>query len=282
MEFENQFTVPVGVDQAFETLTDLARVAPCMPGATLDDVDGDEYHGTVRVKVGPIRVTYQGTATLASSDPDARTAVIEASGRQSKGGAGTASATVRVSMLEAGDETEVTVVTDLDITGKPAQFGRGTMADVGTKIISAFAECLADELRDGGAPEPAAAAAGDGHVTTGPPGAGAEDEAAGAEVPPSAEPITEAPAPPTGATVAEGAPSGVAPAQDAELGAATDTRAEQPAAPTRRPEPARHRRDDDDVIDLLEVAGGSVAKRVAPVAGVVLLALLVWWWRRGD
>lgn len=145
MEFTNEFTIPVDVDEAFAVLTDLERVAPCMPGATLEEVDGDTYSGRMKVKVGPMSLTYAGTATLTEQDPEARTARIEAAGRE-KRGSGTASADVHASMEEVDDGTRVLVTTDITVTGKPAQFGRGVMADVGAKIIDRFADNLRDEL----------------------------------------------------------------------------------------------------------------------------------------
>lgn len=160
MEFTNEFTIPLGVDDAFAVLTDLERVAPCMPGATLEEVDGDTYSGRVKVKVGPMSLTYAGTATVTETDAEAHTARIEASGRE-KRGAGTASADVAATLRESGDETVVTVTTALTVTGKPAQFGRGVLADVGEKIIDRFAANLRDELAhpdEAPPPVPAAAA----------------------------------------------------------------------------------------------------------------------------
>lgn len=145
MQFTNEFTIPVGIDDAFEVLTDLERVAPCMPGATLEEVDGDAHRGRLKVKVGPMSLTYTGTATLTERSPEDRTARIEASGRE-KRGSGTASADVRATLQERDGETLVTVTTDIDVTGKPAQFGRGVMADVGARIIDRFADNLRDEL----------------------------------------------------------------------------------------------------------------------------------------
>jgi uncharacterized protein len=143
MEFTNTFRVPVDVDTTFATLTDLEKVAPCLPGATLEEVDGDRYTGRVKVKVGPITVIYKGTAEVTDADGDAKRARIEATGKETRG-SGTASANVVATMEEVEDGTEVTVVTDLNITGKPAQFGRGVMADVGSRIIGAFADRLRD------------------------------------------------------------------------------------------------------------------------------------------
>jgi carbon monoxide dehydrogenase subunit G len=144
MELEHSFTVPVPEDRAWDLL-DVERVAPCMPGATLDSVDGDEIKGRIKVKVGPINMTYAGTARFTERDPAAHVITLEASGKETRG-AGTASAKVR-SMLEGQDgQTHVIVHTTLNVTGRPAQFGRGVMAEVGGKLIGIFASNLADML----------------------------------------------------------------------------------------------------------------------------------------
>ena len=141
MEFVNEFTVPTDIETAWATLTDLEKVAPCLPGATLEEVDGDTYSGRVKVKVGPITVTYRGTAKFVETDADKKFGRIEASGKEARG-SGTAKADVTAQLTETDEGTLVHVVTDLNVTGKPAQFGRGVMGEVGTKIIGAFAERL--------------------------------------------------------------------------------------------------------------------------------------------
>ena len=145
MQLEHHFTVPVPAVQAWEALLDVERIAPCMPGATVDSFDGETIEGKVKVKVGPIQVAYAGTARFVDKDAAAHRAVIEASARESRG-AGTAAATITAVLDDAGSSTDVTVTTDLQITGKPAQFGRGVLADVGDKILGKFADCLAEEL----------------------------------------------------------------------------------------------------------------------------------------
>lgn len=157
MEFTNEFRVPADVDTTFATLTDLEKVAPCMPGATLEEVEGDTYTGRMKVKVGPIQVNYRGTAEVTEIDKDAKRASITASGKETRG-AGTAKANVTATLREEGGETVVTVVSDINVTGKPAQFGRGVMADVGEKIIGQFAERLEALLREEPEERPAAAA----------------------------------------------------------------------------------------------------------------------------
>ena len=154
MELEHSFTVPVPEDRAWEVLLDVEQVAPCMPGATLDSVEGDEIKGRIKVKVGPIAMTYAGTARFTERDKDAHVITLEASGKETRG-AGTASAKVR-SMLEGQDgQTHVIVHTTLNVTGRPAQFGRGVMAEVGGKLIGIFASNLADMLA--AQPSPASA-----------------------------------------------------------------------------------------------------------------------------
>lgn len=145
MEFTNEFTVPLDIDRALDVLSDLERVAPSFPGATLESVDGDTYTGRVKVKVGPMSLTYSGEATVTAVDHDAHTARIEASGRE-KRGAGTATADVRAELRDQDGATVVVVTTDLNVTGRPAQFGRGVMGDVGEKIIDRFAENLHAQL----------------------------------------------------------------------------------------------------------------------------------------
>jgi carbon monoxide dehydrogenase subunit G len=154
MQLENEFTVPAPVSEVWKTLLDVERIAPCMPGATVDRVEGDEVAGRVRVKVGPITASYAGTARFVTKDEAAHRFVLEASGRETRGG-GTASATVETRMSEEGSVTRVTVVTALEVTGKQAQFGRGVMADVAAKLTDQFAACLAEKIRG-----PAAATSG--------------------------------------------------------------------------------------------------------------------------
>jgi carbon monoxide dehydrogenase subunit G len=137
VELINTFEVAIPPATAWEVLTDLERIAPCMPGATLGAVEGDEFHGSVKVKVGPITSTYKGTATFIERDQGAGVAVIKAQGRDSRG-QGTASATITARLVGKGTGTEVTVVTDLTITGKVAQFGRGVLADVGSSLLDQF------------------------------------------------------------------------------------------------------------------------------------------------
>jgi carbon monoxide dehydrogenase subunit G len=146
MQLENKFTIAAPLDKAWEALNTPQTIAPCFPGATLETYEGDSFTGRVKVKLGPISLTYKGKGTYVSRDDAAHKVVIEANGRDSRGN-GTASATVTGTMEADGpDKTSVTMVTDMTITGRPAQFGRGVMSDVADKIIGQFAGCVADKL----------------------------------------------------------------------------------------------------------------------------------------
>jgi uncharacterized protein len=214
MELEHSFTVPVPVDQAWDVLLDVERVAPCVPGATLDSVDGDEIKGRIKVKVGPISITYAGTARFTERNRDAGVVTLEAAGKETRG-SGTAAATVRSELHGQDGQTEVTVHTSLNVTGRPAQFGRGVMADVSAKLIGIFATNLAAMLTAGSGPAP------------------------------------------TAATGAASTPASTSPT----------------VAPVRS----------EDSLNLLQVAGLPVLKRIAAPAGVLLAALaaaLIWRRRR--
>ncbi|WP_037345322.1 SRPBCC family protein [Sciscionella sediminilitoris] len=158
MEFTDEFTVPTGAGQAWSVLTDVPRIAPCLPGATVEPHDENSYAGTVAVKVGPIRVSYSGIATFAERDRDALRLVLEAQGKE-QSGKGSASATVTVRLAEeSADRTRVHVHTELRITGKLAQFGRSAMADVSSRLIAQFAANLENLLGPAPAGEPQAGA----------------------------------------------------------------------------------------------------------------------------
>jgi carbon monoxide dehydrogenase subunit G len=168
MKLENRFTVPVPRAQALAVLLDVERIAPCLPGATLTSRNDDAFTGTVKVKVGPINLTYGGRASFVSVDEAAGVVVIEGSGKETRG-TGTAKAVVTCRLVDKGTTTDVEVDTDLAITGKPAQFGRGVLADVSAKLVDQFAACLSREILagaaaaapsdDAAAPAPSAAAA---------------------------------------------------------------------------------------------------------------------------
>jgi uncharacterized protein len=156
MNLEHEFRVDVPIEQTWTVLLDLERIAPCMPGAQLQEVEGDEYRGIVKVKVGPITAQYKGAARFVEVDEAEHWAVIKAEGRDTRG-QGNASATITARLMVDGDGTKVQVSTDLTVTGKVAQFGRGVMADVSSKLLGQFVECLErDVLAPGSAPAPTA------------------------------------------------------------------------------------------------------------------------------
>lgn len=156
MQLEHQLSVPAPIDVVWPALLDPERVAPCVPGATLTGVDGDAFTGTVKIKVGPITLLYKGTGQFTEQDEQARRAVLKASAKDTRGN-GTVTATVTLTLAADGDRTSGVVATDLSITGKPAQFGRGMIADVGGKIIDQFTACLSEKLATPAVTEPVAA-----------------------------------------------------------------------------------------------------------------------------
>jgi carbon monoxide dehydrogenase subunit G len=249
MELTNEFKVDVPVDKAFEVLTDVERIAPCMPGAQLQEIEGEEYRGVVKVKVGPITAQYKGAARFVERDEAAHRAVLRAEGRDTRG-QGNANATITASLVADGDGTKVTVSTDLTVTGRVAQFGRGVMADVSTKLLGQFVDCLEHQVLGAGSPAADAATVE----------AAAPAEAAGAAPAESAvEPLTES------------------------VTAVADDTAERPEPPAEsavvaREAPGVRKIDSPEAepVDLLDTAGAPVAKRAVPlVLGVVALIWLV-------
>jgi carbon monoxide dehydrogenase subunit G len=151
MLLAHEFTVPVPVERAWEILNDVEGIAPCMPGAVVDEVRKAEaggqiqVDGRVKVKLGPIQVTYSGTATFIEVDEAARKLVVKAAGKETRG-SGTANATITAVLTGSGDSTAVAVTTELAITGKPAQFARGVMVDVSNKLLGQFVDCLSAKI----------------------------------------------------------------------------------------------------------------------------------------
>ena len=152
MELTHNFTVPAPLDQTWAAFNDIESVAGCFPGATVTSIEGDDFKGSCKVKLGPISLVYAGAGTFLEKDESAHRFVIEAKGKDKRGN-GTAGATVTATMVDAGgNATGVSVFTDLNITGKPAQFGRGVMQDVSDKLLQQFATCLESRLGGGQAP----------------------------------------------------------------------------------------------------------------------------------
>ena len=215
MEIADSFRVSTSLDDTWKVLLDIEGIAPCLPGAQLQEVDGDEYRGIVKVKVGPITAQYKGTAKLAEVDETNHRIVIDASGRDTRG-QGNANATIVVTMNAEGAGTNVNVATDLSITGKVAQFGRGVLADVSSKLMGQFVENLERDVLS---------SAGGGDVS--------------------------------------------------HEGSAYEQALES-VAPRATTGPRKIDSPEPEPVDLFEMAGDSVAKRLVPI-GIGLLVLFVIW-----
>ncbi len=197
MKLEHEFTVPVPVDRAWGVLLDIERIAPCLPGAAIDSVTDEGFTGRVKVKVGPITVSYAGEGRFVEADQSTGHVVIEARGRETRG-SGTAKATIAAQLAPHDGVTRVSVQTDLAITGKPAQFGRGVMVDIGEKLLGQFAACLADRLGEtestAGTEPMAGTEPATGDVPAVDPGPADEAAHAAPPTPPAAPPARTAPA----------------------------------------------------------------------------------------
>lgn len=157
MKLENEFTVSVPIEQAWQVLTDLEGIAPCMPGAVLTGRDGDNFMGKVKIKVGPVISEFAGVVHFIDKDDAAHRAVIDAKGKDSRG-TGNVSATITAALMPQGEHTLVRVDTDMKISGKIAQLGSGMMKDVSEKLLGQFVGCLESKLSATDRPAPLAAA----------------------------------------------------------------------------------------------------------------------------
>ena len=236
MELTNEFVIDRDIEETWRILNDLEFIAPCMPGAQLTEIEGDEYRGLVKIKVGPITANYKGKASFVEQDSENKVAKLKAEGRDPR--QGNANAMVTARMNSVGDnQTNVEIHTDLGLSGKIASFGRGAIEDVSKKLLGQFTDNLREKLEnDGGASAPAA------------------DAAPAAAVPAS--------------------PADAAPASDgaAANGGASDTGSA--ATPGVRKIDAP----EAEAVDLLDVAGGTMAKRAIPAAGVAALVLAIIYW----
>jgi uncharacterized protein len=247
MDLTNDFRVDVPVREAWKVLTDVERIAPMLPGAQLQEVEGDEYRGVVKVKVGPITAQYKGAATFVERDEAAGRVVLKASGRDTRG-QGNATALITATMKPDGDGTQVSVVTDLTVTGKVAQFGRGVMAEVSSKLLGQFVDALEADIASAGQ------ASGSEENTDGDPsgnGAASATDPGGVQSGDGAA---------GGASAASGAPA-------AQPGSSGPRRIDSPEA---------------EPVDLMAVAGPSTAKRVLPVIAVLALLVILLARRRGH
>jgi uncharacterized protein len=249
MDLTHTFTVPTSVEETWAHFNDIASVAECFPGATVTSVDGGTFSGSVKVKLGPIALLYNGSGTFVEKDEAAHRFVVDAKGRDKRGN-GTAGAKVTLTMAQAADgtSTDVVVVTDLAITGKPAQFGRGVMQDVSDKLLGQFVECLEQRLSGGpaGAPQE--------ETSTSEPATGAGPETASVATPQAA--------------------AGVVPDEVARSGAASE-----PLRQGVSPQPGQHSARQDDSLDLGAAVLPVLAKTYwKPAVGVVVVVGLVIWW----
>jgi carbon monoxide dehydrogenase subunit G len=244
LKLENEFTVEAPVEEAWDVMLDLERVTPCLPGASLTGESGDEYEGVMTVKMGPVSQKYNGTVRYEETDEENRRAVLRADGKDARG-QGTASATITSTLHDEGGKTRVTVETDMQITGKAAQFGRGMQQEVATKIFDQFSECLEREIMGQNVQE--------------------EPAANGA-----ASDTTDA----ASASTANGTTSSAGTSNGSQDSGASEEQPQRRILNQDGPEP--------EPLDLGEASRGAVVKRVVPLAiGVVVLAVVILLWRRG-
>jgi carbon monoxide dehydrogenase subunit G len=245
IELDNSFTVPVPPEQAWDVLLDVETIAPCMPGASVLSVDGDEIQGQVKVKLGPLSLTYKGTAKFTEKDQESHTIAIEASGKETRG-AGTASANVTATLKpgDTGAETVVSIHTSLNVTGRPAQFGRSLLPEVSGKLIQQFATNLEAMITADTATADNATA----DTATGETAAPATDVAPAPET--GKEPAVAAVDAPAESSTAASAPVAAKPAAPV---------AKQPAAPVFKQE---------ESLNAFKFVVVPILKRLIPVAAV--------------
>jgi uncharacterized protein len=275
MKINNEFTVGAPIQQAWDTMLNLERIAPCLPGAAIqDEKDEGEYDGTMKVKIGPITANYKGTVKFEEVDEENHRAVLQATGRDARG-QGTASATIVSTLQEGADGTKVSVETDMKLTGRAAQFGRGIAQDVATKMLDQFASCLEEEITGG--PEEGAAAA----ATAEPTGEenGSRDGSQQEEAPPAAATggtagrviSSEDPTVMAGGTV-EGAVVAGPGSSDAPTAGTEQPETQQ--APRREPE-------EPEAFDIGAASQEAILKRAKPLLiGAGVLLVLIWLLRR--
>ncbi len=242
MELTNEFMVERPIEETWKIINDLEFIAPCMPGAQLTEIEGEEYRGLVKIKVGPVTAKYKGKASFISQDPEAKVSKLSAEGRDPRNG--NANATITATMEEVDEGTLVTIHTDLALVGKVASFGRGAIEDVSKKLLGMFSDNLRDKLAEtDGAPSPA-------------PG-----EVVGQA---ATEAANESGSDGTG-LVGTGSDG---PASDTATGSVkTETTQETPKV-------RKIHSEEPDAVDIFAVTGDSLMKRLGPVLGAVL-ALVV-------
>jgi carbon monoxide dehydrogenase subunit G len=288
VKINNEFTVSAPVEKAWEVILDLERVAPCLPGAAIQEEKGDgEYDGTMKVKIGPITANYKGTVKFEEVDEANRRVVLEATGRDARG-QGTASATIVSTMQDQGDKTKVNVETDMKLTGRAAQFGRGIAQDVATKMLGRFAACLEEEISGGGGAE--AGAQQDAASSASTDGGGADGSSAGAS---TTAPVVGSTGGAAGRVIS-GAGAGSLGGGTAGAVVSGGPGAAEPAATTtggdggqqaEQQRPRREPRPEPEAFDLGAVGQDVVLDRLKKAApaiagGTVALLVMVWLLRR--
>jgi carbon monoxide dehydrogenase subunit G len=275
MKINNEFTVGAPIQQAWDTMLNLERIAPCLPGAAIqEEKDEGEYDGTMKVKIGPITANYKGTVKFEEVDEDNHRAVLQATGRDARG-QGTASATIISTLQEEGDGTKVSVETDMKLTGRAAQFGRGIAQDVATKMLDQFSSCLEEEITGG--PEEGAAAT----ATAEPTGEenGSRDGSQQQEAPPAAAAGGTA-----GRVISSEDPTVMAGGTVEGAVVAGPGSSEAPTAGTEQPEPQqppRREREEQEAFDIGAASQEAILKRAKPLLiGAGVLFVLIWLLRR--
>ena len=272
MELTHDFTVPAPIDTTWATFMDLHRVGSCFPGAVVTDASDDGFAGTVKVKLGPIALQYAGAGTFLKRDDQAYRAVIEAKGKDKRGN-GTAGATVTIQLAPSGEGTRVDVTTDLSVTGKPAQFGRGVMQDVSDKLLGQFVACIEQQfaVEDEPAPEtvpqpdagPSAPSAAAGEAGSAGGGTASGSDASGGGAASAGGAVAQSGGTATGAAASVGSTSGLAPAASRPAGRSTPRLTSVPEV--------------DDSIDLGATVLPVLLKTYAPHAVVGLIGVLIGW-----
>jgi carbon monoxide dehydrogenase subunit G len=272
MELTHDFTVPAPIDTTWATFMDLHRVGSCFPGAVVTDASDDGFAGTVKVKLGPIALQYAGAGTFLERDDQAYRAVIEAKGKDKRGN-GTAGATVTIQLAPSGEGTRVDVTTDLSVTGKPAQFGRGVMQDVSDKLLGQFVACIEQQfaVEDEPAPEtvpqpdagPSAPSAAAGEAGSAGGGTASGSDASGGGAASAGGAVAQSGGTATGAAASVGSTSGLAPAASRPAGRSTPRLTSVPQV--------------DDSIDLGATVLPVLLKTYAPHAVVGLIGVLIGW-----
>lgn len=267
MELTNDFVIERGIDETWAILNDLEFIAPCMPGAKLTEIEGDEYRGLVKIKVGPITANYKGKASFVEQDAENHVARLKAEGRDPR--QGNANAVVTATLEEiAADQTKVEIHTDLGLSGKIASFGRGAIEDVSKKLLGQFTDNLRDKLAEespSGATGVAAAAgsAADSASAAADDAATAVDDAASE----AADAVGES---------ASSAADKVGAAADSAAAAAS--KAASSVAGKVSGGVRKIDSPDPEAVDLLAVGGESMAKRVIPAVGLTALIIAFIWW----